>query len=96
MVARSARPRALRQTVAEVIGKAAGEDLRLVLQTAKGARMDHAIAVTLVVVAIGMRRFGIASAARLLDSHGIIGEHCSVYSCELLVASRQYRNKAMG
>ena len=65
----------MRQTIAEVIGKTAGENLRLIFQTAKGARVDDTIAVTLEVIAIGMRRFRIAASAGLLDSHSVRGEH---------------------
>ena len=43
------------QPIAKVIGIAAGEDLGLCLKPAEGARMDHAIAVTLKIVAVGMR-----------------------------------------
>ncbi len=67
----------MRQSIAEVIGKASGENLCLIFQTAEGARVYDTIAVTLIVVAIGMRRFRIAASARLLDSHSIRGEHMS-------------------
>ena len=53
----------VREAIAEVIGEASGEYLRLVFQTAESARMYDAVAVTLVVVAIGMRRFRIAASA---------------------------------
>ena len=53
----------MRQTIAEVIGEASGEYLRLIFQTAESARVDDTIAVTLVVIAIGMRRFRIAASA---------------------------------
>ena len=46
----------VRQTGAEVIGVAAGEDLRLIFQTAESARVDDTVAVTLKIIAIGMRR----------------------------------------
>ena len=42
------------EPVAEVIGVAAGEDLGLGFQAAKSAGMDHAVAVALKVVAVGM------------------------------------------
>ena len=48
---------------AEVIGEALGEDLRLVLQAAKGASMNDAVAVTLEVVTIRMRRLWITAPA---------------------------------
>ena len=46
------------QAVAEVIGVAAGENLGLVFQPAKGAGVDDAVAVALEVIAIGMLGLG--------------------------------------
>ena len=63
------------QAVAEVIGVAAGEDLGLGFQTAKGAGVDDAVAVALEVVAIGMLGLGDAASAGLLHPHGVIGQH---------------------
>ena len=57
---------------------AASEDLRLVLQAAKGAGMDDAVAITLERVTIRMRRLGIAAPARILDANGVRGEHRAV------------------
>ena len=51
------------EAVAEVVGVAAGEDLRLGFQPAKGAGMNDAIAVALKVVAVGMRRSREAASA---------------------------------
>ncbi len=65
----------VRQAGAEVVGVAAGEDLRLVLQPAKGARVDDAVAIALEWIAIRMRRLGIAASARIFDADGIRGEH---------------------
>ena len=65
----------VRQPVAEVVGVAAGKDLRLRFQTAKGAGMDDAVAVALKVVAVRMRRLGIAASARVFHAHRIVGEH---------------------
>ena len=65
----------VRQARAEVVGVAAGEDLRLVLQAAKGARVDDAIAVALEGIAVGMRRLGIAASARILHANGVSSEH---------------------
>src|SRR3990167_1476533 len=48
------------QTVAEVVGVAPGEDLRLGLEAAESAGVDDAVAVALVVVAVRVRRLGIA------------------------------------
>src|ERR1017187_3380664 len=61
------------QTSTEVVGVAAGEDLRLVFQPAEGAGMDHAIAVPLKGIAIRMRRLGVAAAPGILRSE----EHTS-------------------
>ena len=65
----------VRQPVAEVVGVTAGENLRLRLQTAKGAGMDDTIAVALKVVAVGMRRLGMAASAGVFYAHRIVGEH---------------------
>ena len=58
----------VRQAIAEMIGKARGEDLRLRFEAAESARMDDAVAVARVIVAIGMLRLrdsgGRASGAR--------------------------------
>ncbi len=54
------------QPVAEMIGVPPGENLRLGLKPAKSARMNHAVAVTLKVVAVRMRGFGITPPARVL------------------------------
>ena len=48
-----------------MIGKAGSEDLRLGFQPPEGARMDHAVAVALEGVAVGMRGFGIDPAPAL-------------------------------
>ena len=56
------------QTVAEVIGKAAGEDLRFGLEPAKGPRMHDAVAVALELVAIAVQGFGITASAGMQDS----------------------------
>ncbi len=52
------------EAVAKMVGEAGGEDLRLRFEPAEGARMDDAVAVARVVIAIRMLRFGIAAAAR--------------------------------
>ncbi len=46
------------EAVAEVVGVAAGEDLRFGFEAAEGAGMDDAVAVALEVVAVGMRGSG--------------------------------------
>ena len=63
------------QAVAEVVGVAAGEDLCLRFQAAKGARMDYPIAVALKVVAVRMLRLGIAASAGVFNAHRVVGEH---------------------
>src|ERR1035441_5873648 len=65
----------VRQPVAEVVGVAAGEDLRLRFQPPKGARVDDTITVALKVVAVRMRRLGMAASARVFYAHRIVGEH---------------------
>ena len=45
----------MRQPVAEVIGEAAGEDLRFVFQPPEGARMDDAVTIAVEFVAVGVR-----------------------------------------
>ena len=59
----------MRQTIAEMVGKAAREDLRLIFQPAKCPRVHHAVAIALKIVAVGMRMFGIAPPARAF--HGV-------------------------
>jgi len=65
----------VRQPVAEMIGVTAGENLRLRFQTAKGAGMDDTITVALKVVAVRMRRLGMAASAGVFYAHRIVGEH---------------------
>src|SRR5690349_8016647 len=65
----------MRQPVAKVVGVAASEDLRLVLNAAKGARVDDAIAVALKGVAIGVFGLRVAPAPGIFYSHRICREH---------------------
>src|SRR5664280_3868884 len=58
-----------------MVGVAAGEDLRLVFQPAEGAGMDHAIAIPLKRIAIGVRRLGIAASTGILHANSVAGEH---------------------
>jgi hypothetical protein len=87
------RPRDLRnfdrvsQAIAKVVGVAAGEYLSLRFQTAKGACMDDAVAIALEVVAVGMRRFGMAASAGILYVDGVIGELGIRRQCEYPAAS---------
>ena len=61
----------MRQPVAKMIGEAHGEDLRLRFQPAESARMDHAVAVARVVVAVGMLRLRITPPPRRPHVHSI-------------------------
>ena len=63
------------EAVAEVVGVAAGEDLRLGFEAAEGAGVDDAVAIALKVVAVGMRGFGEAASAGVLDVHRVGGQH---------------------
>src|SRR5438094_6789323 len=56
----------VRQPIAEVVGVAAREYLRLIFQATKGPRVNHPVAVTLEVVAIRMPRLWIAASAGIL------------------------------
>src|ERR1035437_2759132 len=55
----------VRQPVAEVVGVTAGEKPRLPLPAAKSAPMGDTITVALKVVAVRMRRLGMAASARV-------------------------------
>jgi hypothetical protein len=57
-----------------MVGVTPGKNLGLILQTPEGAGVNDAVAVSLVIVAEGMRRLGIAAALRLLDAHGVTGQ----------------------
>src|SRR5271165_1502024 len=59
----------------KVVGVAAGEDLRLVLEPAKGAGVDDAVAVALKGVAVRVRRLEVAASAGVLDANRVAGEH---------------------
>jgi isopropylmalate/homocitrate/citramalate synthase len=63
------------EAVAEVVGIAAGENLRLIFETAKGAGVDDAVAVALEVVAVGMRWFREAASAGMFHLHRVAGQH---------------------
>ena len=55
------------ESVAEMVGVAAGENLGLIFEAAEGAGVDDAVAVALEVVAVGMRRFREAASAGLFQ-----------------------------
>src|SRR5580658_9438458 len=65
----------VRQAIAEVVGISARENLSLRLQAAEGASVNDAIAVALIVVAVRMRRLGMASSTGLFNMHRVVGEH---------------------
>src|SRR5437899_8985635 len=65
----------MRQTVAEVVRVAAREDLRLGLKPAKGAGVNHTIAVALEIVAVGVRRLSKAPSAGLRHLHRVSRQH---------------------
>jgi hypothetical protein len=65
----------VRQAVAEVVGVAAREDLRLSFKPAKSAGVYHTIAIALEIVAVGMRRFGEAPSAGLRHLHRVSRQH---------------------
>ena len=53
----------MRQPVAEMVGEAGREYLGLIFQAAERAGMDHAVAIALKFVAIGMRKLRISPSA---------------------------------
>jgi hypothetical protein len=57
-----------------MVGVTPSKYLSLILKTPEGAGVNDAVAVSLVIVAEGMRRLGIAAALRLLDAHGVTGQ----------------------
>jgi hypothetical protein len=60
-----------------VVGVATGEDLRLILQPAKRAGMQHSVAVALEIVAIRVSGFRDAPPAGVLDVNGVAGKHAA-------------------
>src|SRR6185437_3387756 len=68
----------VRQTVAEVVGKATREYLRLGLQTSKGAGVDDPVAIALEGIAIGMWRLRTAPYARILRPHRVVSQHRTI------------------
>jgi hypothetical protein len=61
----------VRQAIAKMIRRTAGEDLGLIFQAPEGPRVNNAVAVALVSIAIRMRRLGITPARGLLNRHGV-------------------------
>src|SRR5208337_3880512 len=65
----------VRQARAKVVRIAAREDLRLVLQTAEGARVNDTVAVALERITVRMWRLRIAAPAGILHANRVAGEH---------------------
>jgi hypothetical protein len=65
----------VRQSRAKVVGDTMSENLRLILEAAKGAGVNDAVAIALERGAIWMLGLGVASSARVLNPDGIFGEH---------------------
>ncbi len=65
----------VREAIAEVIGVARGEYLGLGFEAAESTRMDDAVPVARVIVAIGMLRLREAAAASAAHVHGVGCEH---------------------
>jgi hypothetical protein len=64
----------MRQPVPEVIRVPSGEYLGLRLKPAKGSRMDYTVAVSLKIVAVGMRWLRIAPALGLFHLNRVRGQ----------------------
>ena len=71
----------VREAVAEMVGIPRGEDLRFRFEAAERPRMNHAIAVARVVVAVRVRRLGITPAARFPRIHRIRGKRHEMILC---------------
>jgi hypothetical protein len=58
-----------------MVGMAASKNLCFRLKTTKRSRVYHAVAVSLKIVAVGMRWFWMSAPAGLFDPHRIVSEH---------------------
>src|SRR6185437_5259333 len=65
----------VREAIAEMIRILSGKYLRLVFQTAKGARVHHTVPVTLEGAAVWVRRFRISPATAVFCAHCVRSEH---------------------
>jgi hypothetical protein len=65
----------VRKAVAEVIRISTREDLSLGFEAAKSAGMDNAVAISLKVVAVGMRRLRKAASTGVFHVHRVAGQH---------------------
>jgi hypothetical protein len=71
----------VRQAVAEVIGEPGREDLSLILQAAEGARVDHAIAVSLKLVPVRVGKLGITPSSRPFHRETQVSERARDHYC---------------
>ena len=78
----------VRQARAEVVAGAVEENLRLVFEPAKGARMNDAVTVALVVRAPFRRRLGILAAARVATELGVGRERLPFDLFQFLTGAR--------
>ena len=63
------------QAIAKVVGEAAGKNLGLGFEPAKGAGVNDAVPVALEIIAIGMLGLRNSASAGLFDPHGVVGQH---------------------
>ena len=68
------------QTVTEMVRDPGREDLGLVFQTAKRSGMHDAIAVSLEVIAIGMRELGITPSAAATNRESQLGKRLEIHA----------------
>src|SRR5664280_556796 len=83
----------VRQSIAEVVGVSAGENLGLILQPAECAGMKHSIAIALEVVAISVSRLRDAPSPRVFDHHGIAGKHAASLPVAGLLSNASKRHR---
>jgi hypothetical protein len=84
------------QTVAEVVGVAASEDLRFRFKAAESSGVNDAVTVPLEVVAIGMLRLRMTAAAGVLHANGVGGEHGESLKEEALSSQHSALSQSMG
>ena len=72
----------VREAIAEMIGVTNGEDLGLRFEAAECARMDDAVAIASVVVAIAMRRLRPAATGGASNVHGVRSERHRRIVCQ--------------
>ena len=65
----------MREAIAKMIGMPKCEDLRFVFEPAESARMNNAVPVALEIIAVGMRRLGVAAPAGLFHAYREVSEH---------------------